>query len=84
MIDCTDNDEECGTENSRGLRSYSDDSSAPESEEADDAMFFKNFWFRIRSQTIISIPGFVSINFQPEIEMLWQKPYPDGWSKYEP
>jgi hypothetical protein len=49
----------------------------------EDEFFFRRFWFRIRPKAIFSLPRLVKIQVVPEVELLWERALPDGWTGYK-
>ena len=56
---------------------------APADDEADAPFFLRRFWLRVRPKAIFSLPGLVKIQIIPELEMLWERPLPEGWTGYK-
>lgn len=57
---------------------------APQVSPDDDSAFFlKRFWLRVRPKAIFSLPGVVKLQVIPELEMLWERPTPEGWTGYK-
>jgi hypothetical protein len=50
----------------------------------EDAWYFRTFLLRTRFQAGFQIPGFVKFVVVPEVEMVWQRDFPDGWGAYAP
>jgi hypothetical protein len=60
---------------------------APETAAADASQedwYLRNFWLRVRPQFGITVAGFTKFQIVPEIEMLVQRPFADGWKAYKP
>ena len=58
--------------------------SLPTPAASDDDMFFlRRFWLRVRPKAIFSLPGLVKIQIVPELEMLWERPLPEGYTGYK-
>ena len=56
-----------------------------EASSQDDSMYFlRRFWLRVRAKAAFKIPGMVKIQVVPEVEVLWERPLPDGWTGYKP
>ena len=49
----------------------------------EDAWYFRRFWLRLRPKAAITLPG-VKLTLVPEVEMLLERDYPDGWGTYKP
>ena len=46
--------------------------------------YLRRFLFRIKSPVGIDIPFLAKFQIVPEVEMLWQRDYPEGWGSYKP
>lgn len=58
--------------------------SLPTPSSGDDDMFFlRRFWLRVRPKAIFSLPGLVKIQIIPELEMLWERPLPEGYTGFK-
>src|SRR4051812_41103784 len=55
---------------------------APSSSE--EGWYFKRFWLRVRPKVGFTAAGAVKIEITPEVEMLWDRAYPEGWVTYKP
>lgn len=51
--------------------------------EKESTFFLKRFWLRIRPRAVFTLPGLVSIQVIPEVEMLWERATPAGWTGYK-
>lgn len=60
------------------------DSAEPPATPSNEDWYFRRIWLRVRAKAGVSVPGISSLQLIPEVEFLWEKPYPDGWSKYKP
>lgn len=60
------------------------DAAEPPATPSNEDWYFRRIWLRVRAKAGVSIPGISSLQLIPEVEFLWEKPYPDGWSKYKP
>ncbi len=49
----------------------------------DDAYFFRRFWLRLRPRIERDIPFLAGFSVIPELEMLFEKPAPEGWEMYK-
>ncbi len=49
----------------------------------DDAYFFRRFWLRLRPRVERDIPFLAGFSVIPELEMLFEKPAPEGWEMYK-
>ena len=49
-----------------------------------DKMIYRNFFVRIQTRVGFSIPSILEVYIVPEVDMLWQRPVPDGWETYYP
>lgn len=49
----------------------------------DDAYFFRRFWLRLRPRVERDIPWLAGFSVIPELEMLFEKPAPEGWEMYK-
>lgn len=48
-----------------------------------DAYFFRRFWLRLRPRVERDIPWLAGFSVIPELEMLFEKPAPEGWEMYK-
>jgi hypothetical protein len=51
--------------------------------EKEDAWFFRRFWLRLRPKATFELPG-LKLTLVPEVELLLERDYPDGWGTYKP
>lgn len=51
--------------------------------EKEEGFFFRRFWFRLRARVERDVPGLAGFAVIPEVELLWEHPYPDGWESYK-
>lgn len=58
--------------------------SLPLEEESSEAFYFRRFWFRDRARAGFHVPGLAKLEIIPEIEMLWERDLPKGWTQYRP
>ena len=49
----------------------------------DDAYFFRRFWLRHRPRVERDIPWLAGFSVIPDLEMLFEKPAPEGWDMYK-
>lgn len=49
----------------------------------DDAYFFRRFWLRLRPRVERDIPWLAGFSVIPDLEMLFEKPAPEGWDMYK-
>jgi hypothetical protein len=52
-------------------------------EDGADLYFFRRFWLRIRARIERDIPGLAGFAVIPEVELLWERPNPNGWENYK-
>ena len=61
---------------------------APETEATasciEEEFYLRRFWMRVRAKVGIQIPVLAKFEVIPEIEMLWERPLPEGWKPYHP
>ncbi|HUP58320.1 MAG TPA: hypothetical protein VM598_12760 [Bdellovibrionota bacterium] len=50
----------------------------------DEGWWFRRFWLRVRPKIGFTAAGAVKVEITPEVELLWERPYPDGWTTYKP
>src|SRR4051812_8074167 len=50
---------------------------------ADDAWYLRRFWLRLRPKATFTLPG-LKVTLVPEVELLLERDYPDGWVTYKP
>jgi hypothetical protein len=62
----------------------SDASGQPAQASFDEDWYYRRFWMRVRVPAGLDLPWIVKIQVIPEIELLWERQYPDGWSTYKP
>lgn len=53
-------------------------------EKAEERYLFRNFWLRARMRGGFELPGLVTVQVIPEVEMYWQRQVPEGWGAYKP
>lgn len=52
---------------------------------SDQEEFFLRRWLvRLQASFGIEVPWIASFQIVPEVELVWQRPYPDGWTDYKP
>ena len=49
-----------------------------------EGWFFRRFFLRLRPQIALDIPAFANLKLIPEVELIWERSYPDGWETYKP
>lgn len=49
----------------------------------EDAYFFRRFWLRLRPRVERDIPWLAGFSVIPELELLFEKPTPEGWDIYK-
>jgi len=49
----------------------------------EDAWYFRRFWLRLRPRATFALPG-AKLNVVPEVELLLERDFPDGWTTYKP
>jgi hypothetical protein len=58
---------------------------APEDNTAlEQVWYFKRLWLRARPRASFSVPGIAKLEVVPELELLFDRAYPDGWTSYKP
>jgi hypothetical protein len=50
----------------------------------DEDWYYRRFWMRVRAPVGITVPWIATFQIIPEVEMLWERDYPSGWSTYKP
>lgn len=61
------------------------DGKAPSAKvKADEEYFFRRFWLRLRGKVGIQLPGIYNLQVIPEMEMLFERTLPDGYTGYKP
>lgn len=69
------------TQISRGGKAFPAGSrSAGQGEE----FYFRRWLLRLQAQIGISVPWVAKFELLPEVELVWQRPYPQGWTDYKP
>ena len=58
-------------------------------DEADDtavneAYFLRRWLVRVQAPFGIKVPWVAKFQIVPEVELVWQRQYPDGWNEYKP
>jgi hypothetical protein len=51
---------------------------------SDSRWFLRRFWVRVRPKATFAVPGFAKLEISPELELLWQRELPEGWTTYKP
>ncbi|MCC7442968.1 MAG: hypothetical protein IT285_15150 [Bdellovibrionales bacterium] len=51
---------------------------------ADEDWRLLSLLLRLRAQVGFEVPGFAKLVIQPEAELVWQRPAPQGWGSYHP
>ncbi len=46
--------------------------------------FFRRMFLRLRFMAGFSVPFLASLKVIPETELMWERPYPEGWGSYKP
>lgn len=49
-----------------------------------DAFFFRRWFVRLQATVGIDVPWIASFQIVPEVELVWQRAYPEGWADYRP
>lgn len=49
-----------------------------------ESWYFRNFWLRLRPKFTIEVPWVAKFQVIPEVELLWQRALPEGYSNYKP
>ena len=49
-----------------------------------EALFYHDFFVRVQPRVGFEVPGLVDVQVIPEIEMIWQRSFPEGWDTYFP
>ena len=65
-------------------RSKSETTLAVDSDPSNEQWYFQNFFLRIRARWGFDVPGFAKFHVVPELELVWQRPTPEGWGSYKP
>lgn len=50
----------------------------------EDYWFLRRFLLRLRPQVALDLVGFGNLKLMPEVELVWERTYPDGWETYKP
>jgi hypothetical protein len=48
-----------------------------------EAWLFRRFFFRLRPRVVLTA-GIAKIGIVPDIELLWERTLPEGWTNYAP
>jgi hypothetical protein len=48
-----------------------------------DEWYFRRVWLRLRPRAVFQLPA-LKLSLIPEVEILLERDYPDGWSAYKP
>jgi hypothetical protein len=51
---------------------------------AGDEFFFRRWLVRLQATFGIEVPWIATFQIIPEVELVWQRSYPQGWSDYKP
>lgn len=51
---------------------------------ADEAYFLRRWMVRVQAPFGIKVPWVAKFQIVPEVELVWQRQYPEGWSEYKP
>jgi hypothetical protein len=49
-----------------------------------DELFFRRWFLRLQANFGISVPWIATFQIIPEVELVFQRAYPDGWQDYSP
>lgn len=63
------------------------DQSTQESESnscVEEDFYLRRFMMRVRAKVGIQIPVLAKFEVIPELELLWERPLPEGWRPYHP
>ncbi len=52
--------------------------------QGEDGWWFRRFWLRARGKIGFTAGDAIKVEIVPEVELLWERPYPDGWTTYKP
>lgn len=52
--------------------------------DAEEAYFLRRWMVRVQAPFGIKVPWVAKFQIVPEVELVWQRSYPDGWSDYKP
>lgn len=53
-------------------------------EVADEAYFLRRWLIRVQAPFGIKVSWIAKFQIVPEVELVWQRQYPDGWTDYKP
>lgn len=53
-------------------------------EEENESWYFQNLFLRLRPYFGVDVPIFAKFRVVPEVEMVFQRPIPQGWKSYRP
>ncbi len=49
-----------------------------------DEYFFRRWFIRLQALVGVEVPWIASFTIVPEVELIFERPYPQGWSDYKP
>ena len=55
-----------------------------EEQSGTDAFLFRRFLIRLQAPVGFNIPWIATFEIVPEVELYWEKPFPEGWEEYKP
>jgi hypothetical protein len=53
-----------------------------QNERVDDEWFFRRLWVRVQLPMGVEVPWLIKVKITPEVEMLWERPFEQGWTSY--
>ncbi len=60
------------------------DAAVVDSSDDSEGYFFRRFWLRLRPRVERDVPFLAGFSVIGELELLWEKPVPEGWETYKP
>jgi hypothetical protein len=49
-----------------------------------DEYYFRRWMIRLQALVGVEVPWIASFKIVPEVELIFERPYPQGWSEYKP
>jgi len=70
------------TEISKGAKALANGQSS--SVATGDEYYFRRWMIRLQALVGVEVPWIASFTIVPEVELIFDRPYPQGWSDYKP
>lgn len=67
---------------SKGGRAFAKSDAA--AGDLEEGFFFRRWLLRLQAQVGIDVPWIATFQIVPEVELVWERPFPDGWTAYKP